>query len=76
MRFTNLFDGNANKMWTEAQLALRPVQISVPAEIAAEINALKGDAPELLNTLGEISNAGNDDENAYDSASWVRSNQR
>ena len=64
-RFTELFALKADSSTVSTGLGERPTANQVTSEIAAAINALTGSAPALLDTLGEIANAINDDNDVY-----------
>ena len=64
-RFTELFALKADSSTVNTGLGERPTASQVTSEIAAAINALTGSAPALLDTLGEIANAINDDNDVY-----------
>ena len=64
-RLTDLFALKADESSVTTRFADRPTATEVAAQITAAINALKGDAPGLLDTLGEIADALNDDHDAY-----------
>ena len=64
-RFSDLFVLKADSSTVSTGLGERPTAIEVTAQISAAIDALTGSAPVLLNTLGEIANALNDD-NEYE----------
>ena len=64
-RFTELFALKADSSTVNTGLEERPTASQVTSEIAAAINALTGSAPALLNTLEEIANAINDDNDVY-----------
>ena len=64
-RLTDLFALKADESSVSTRFADRPTSTEVTAEIAAAIDALKGDAPGLLDTLGEIADALNDDHDVY-----------
>ena len=64
-RFTDLFALKADSSTVNTGLGERPTASEVTSEIAAAINALTGSAPALLNTLEEIANAINDDNDVY-----------
>ena len=64
-RFTDLFALKADSSVVDTGLGERPTATQVSAEIAAAISALTGSAPALLDTLEEIANAINDDNDVY-----------
>ena len=64
-RFTQLFALKSDESSVSTRFADRPTASEVTTEIAAAINALKGGAPALLDTLDEIANALNDDHDVY-----------
>ena len=64
-RLTELFALKANKSTVDEGFTQRPTGAQVTAEITAAINALKGNAPGLMDTLDEIANALNDDHDVY-----------
>ena len=64
-RFTELFALKADSSTVNTGLGERPTASQVTSEIAAAINALTGSVPALLDTLGEIANAINDDNDVY-----------
>jgi hypothetical protein len=64
-RFTQLFALKADESSVSSRFSDRPTASEVTAEITAAINALKGNAPALLDTLDEIANALNDDHDVY-----------
>ena len=64
-RLTDLFDLKSDESSVGSRFADRPTSTEVTAEITAAIDALKGDAPGLLDTLGEIADALNDDHDVY-----------
>ena len=64
-RFTVLFALKADSSTVSTGLGEGPTASQVTSEIAAAINALTGSAPALLDTLGEIANAINDDNDVY-----------
>ena len=64
-RFTELFALKADSSTVSTGLGERPTASQVTSEIAAAINALTGSAPALLDTLEEIANAINDDNDVY-----------
>ena len=64
-KFTDLFNLKADQTAADNGLNDRPTQTQVTAENAAAINALKGGAPALLDTLDEIAGAINDDQDVY-----------
>ena len=64
-RFTELFALKSDESSVSTRFADRPTATEVTTEITAAINALKGDAPGLLDTLGEIADALNDDHDLY-----------
>ena len=64
-RLTDLFALKADESSVGSRFADRPTSTEVAAEIAAAINALKGDAPGLLDTLAELASALNDDADVY-----------
>ena len=64
-RLTDLFALKADESSVGSRFADRPTATEVAAQITAAINALKGDAPGLLDTLGEIADALNDDHDVY-----------
>ena len=64
-RFTDLFALKADSSTVSTGLGERPTATQVTAEIAAAISALTGSAPALLDTLEEIANALNDDNDVY-----------
>ena len=64
-RFTQLFALKADESSVSSRFSDRPTSSEVTAEITAAINALKGSAPALLDTLDEIANALNDDNDVY-----------
>ena len=64
-RLTDLFALKADESSVSSRLQDRPTASQVTAEITAAINALKGDAPGLLDTLGEIADALSDDHDVY-----------
>ena len=64
-RFTQLFALKADESSVTSRFSDRPTATEVTAQITAAINALKGDAPALLDTLDEIANALNDDHDVY-----------
>ena len=56
-KLTDLFALKADESSVGSRFADRPTSTEVTAEITAAIDALKGDAPGLLDTLGEIADA-------------------
>ena len=64
-RFTDLFALKADSNTVSTGLGERPTASQVTSEISAAINALTGSAPAHLNTLEEIANAINDDNDVY-----------
>ena len=64
-RFTDLFALKADSSTVSTGLGERHTASQVTAEITAAIAALTGSAPALLNTLEEIANAINDDNDVY-----------
>ena len=64
-RFTQLFAIKADESSVTNRFSDRPTASEVTTQIAAAINALKGNAPALLDTLDEIANALNDDHDVY-----------
>ena len=56
-RLTDLFAMKADQSTANAGFGERPAGAQVTAEITAAINALKGGAPQILNTRGEIADA-------------------
>ena len=64
-RFTDLFALKADSSTVSTGLGERPTASQVTAEIAAAINELTASAHALLNTLEEIANAINDDNDVY-----------
>ena len=63
-RLTDLFDLKSDETSVGSRFADRPTATEVTAEITAAIDAIKGDAPDLMDTLGEIADALADDEDA------------
>ena len=66
-RLTDLFNLKSDESSVGSRFADRPTSTEVTAEITAAIDALKGDAPDLMDTLGEIADALADDEDVYNS---------
>ena len=66
-RFTQLFALKSDESSVSTRFADRPTASEVTTEITAAIDALKGDAPDLMDTLGEIADALADDEDVYNS---------
>ena len=66
-RFTQLFALKSDESSVSTRFADRPTATEVTTEITAAIDALKGDAPDLMDTLGEIADALADDEDVYNS---------
>ena len=64
-KFTTLFALKADSSTVSAGLGSRLLTSEVTAEISAAISALTGSAPALLDTLGEIAAAINDDNDVY-----------
>ena len=64
-RFTQLFALKADASTVNTGFGERPTASQITAEITAAINALKGNAPALLDTLDEIANALSDDHDVY-----------
>ena len=64
-KFTDLFELKADQSSVDTGLGERPTQTQITAQIAAAISALRGSAPALLDTLAEIAQAINDDQNVY-----------
>ena len=64
-RFTDLFALKADSSTVNIGLGERPTASEVTAEISTAIATLTGSAPALLDTLGEIANAINDDNDVY-----------
>ena len=64
-RFTELFQLKADQSAVDTGLGERPTQTQITAEIAAAIDALRGSAPGLLDTLQELADAINDDATVY-----------
>ena len=64
-KFTTLFALKADSSTVSTGLGERPTASQVTAEISAAVSALSGSAPALLNTLEEIANAINDDNDVY-----------
>ena len=66
-RFTQLFALKSDESSVSAGFADRPTASEVTTEITAAIDALKGDAPDMMDTLSEIADALADDEDVYKS---------
>ena len=64
-RLTDLFALKADESTVTTRFADRPTAAEVAAQITAAINTLKGDAGPLMDTLGEISDALQDDHDVY-----------
>ena len=64
-RLTQLFALKADESSVSSRFSDRPTSSEVTAEIAAAINALKGNAPALLDTLEEISLSLANDHDVY-----------
>ena len=64
-RLTDLFALKADESSVTTRFADRPTATEVAAQITAAINTLKGDAGPLMDTLGEISDALQDDHDVY-----------
>ena len=64
-RFTELFALKADQSTVDTGLGDRPTQVQVTAQILAAIDALRGSAPALLDTLAEIAQAINDDQDVH-----------
>ena len=66
-RFTQLFALKYDESSVSTRFADRPTAIEVTTEITAGIDAPKGDAGPLMETLGELADALNDDDQAFTS---------
>ena len=66
-RFAQLFALKSDESSVSTRFADRPTATEVTTQITAAIDALKGDAPDLMDTLGEIADALADDEDVYNS---------
>ena len=66
-RLTDLFALKADESSVANRFLDRPTAAEVAAQITAAINTLKGDAGPLMDTLGELADALNDDDQAFTS---------